>query len=299
MLEYVPSSFKVIRHVRPKLSCRACETIVQEHVSAADRARPARPQPDRPCAGGEILRPPALAPPGRHLWSRGRGARPLDAGRLGRAGYVPACAPGRGGRPPRPGRRRAARRRHHRARARPRPGQDQDRTALGPGARRAAPVSFADITPWDRFAMGSDVPPAAFYRYSADRRGIHAQALLDGCHGFLHADGYAGFNALYAPDTPSANPLLTEVACWSHTIRTQLRFGRWGCSWPRHGVPQWNDMLDLDVVVIIARQSRWESATIKVGKSLLARGVGRAEPDRRREQAEAWPDVPPGGRRAW
>ena len=54
-----------------------------------------------------------------------------------------------------------------------------------------------------------------------------------------------------------------------------------------------------DRVKIIARQSRWESATIKVGKSLLARGVGRAEPDRRREQAEAWPDVPPGGRRAW
>jgi transposase len=29
VLEYVPASFKVIRHVRPKLSCRICETIVQ------------------------------------------------------------------------------------------------------------------------------------------------------------------------------------------------------------------------------------------------------------------------------
>ena len=29
MLEYVRSSFKVICHVRPKLSCRACETIVR------------------------------------------------------------------------------------------------------------------------------------------------------------------------------------------------------------------------------------------------------------------------------
>lgn len=29
LLEYVPASFKVIRHIRPKLSCRACETIVQ------------------------------------------------------------------------------------------------------------------------------------------------------------------------------------------------------------------------------------------------------------------------------
>ena len=29
MLEYVPASFKVIRHVRPKLACQTCQTIVQ------------------------------------------------------------------------------------------------------------------------------------------------------------------------------------------------------------------------------------------------------------------------------
>src|ERR1700759_3480491 len=29
ILEYVPGSFRVTRHVRPKLSCRACETIAQ------------------------------------------------------------------------------------------------------------------------------------------------------------------------------------------------------------------------------------------------------------------------------
>lgn len=29
MLEYVPASFFVIRHVRPKLSCSHCERIVQ------------------------------------------------------------------------------------------------------------------------------------------------------------------------------------------------------------------------------------------------------------------------------
>ena len=29
MLEYVPGWFRVTRHVRPKLSCRACETIAQ------------------------------------------------------------------------------------------------------------------------------------------------------------------------------------------------------------------------------------------------------------------------------
>lgn len=29
ILDYVPGSFRVIRHIRPKLSCRACETIAQ------------------------------------------------------------------------------------------------------------------------------------------------------------------------------------------------------------------------------------------------------------------------------
>jgi transposase len=29
ILDYVPGSFRVIRHVRPKLSCRSCETITQ------------------------------------------------------------------------------------------------------------------------------------------------------------------------------------------------------------------------------------------------------------------------------
>src|ERR1700681_1829094 len=42
VLEYVPSSFKVIEHVRPKLSCRACETIVQAPLRSLpiERGRP-------------------------------------------------------------------------------------------------------------------------------------------------------------------------------------------------------------------------------------------------------------------
>ena len=44
VLEYVPSSFKVIRHIRPKLSCRACETIVQPPMPSLpiERGRPVK-----------------------------------------------------------------------------------------------------------------------------------------------------------------------------------------------------------------------------------------------------------------
>jgi hypothetical protein len=48
MLEYVPASFKVIRHVRPKLSCIACDVIVQA------------PAPSRPIERG-IAGPGLLA----------------------------------------------------------------------------------------------------------------------------------------------------------------------------------------------------------------------------------------------
>jgi hypothetical protein len=63
------------------------------------------------------------------------------------------------------------------------------------------------------------VPPAAFYRYSPDRKGIHAETLLGACRGFLHADGYAGFKKLYQPTTPQGDPSLVEIACWSHVRR--------------------------------------------------------------------------------
>ena len=39
MLEYVPASFQVIRHVRPKLSCAACKRIVQAAAPTRPIAR--------------------------------------------------------------------------------------------------------------------------------------------------------------------------------------------------------------------------------------------------------------------
>ncbi len=71
----------------------------------------------------------------------------------------------------------------------------------------------------DERPFGSDIPPAAYYRYSPDRKGIHAQALLARCRGFLHADGYTGFDSLYRSTASDGVPPLIEVACWSHVRR--------------------------------------------------------------------------------
>lgn len=71
-----------------------------------------------------------------------------------------------------------------------------------------------DEGPW-----GSRNPPAVYYRYSPDRKGEHAQALLAPVTGFLHADAYAGFDKLYEPDPKTGRPRLLPVACWAHARR--------------------------------------------------------------------------------
>src|SRR3954468_11175648 len=144
LLEYIPASFKVIQHIRPKLSCRACETIVQAPM-------PSLPI-ERGLPGPGLLAHIAISKFCDHLplhrqsaiYARegGRRARSRADGRLDGQGGVPAHPARRGDRPPHPRRRGAARRRHHRAGALAGAGQDGDRAAVGGGPRRAA-VGFA------------------------------------------------------------------------------------------------------------------------------------------------------------
>jgi hypothetical protein len=72
---------------------------------AANRARAPGPEPPRPRAGRQVLRPYPAAPAERHLWpGRGR-ARAIDPGRLGRPSGIPGRASGGGDRSTRPDRR--------------------------------------------------------------------------------------------------------------------------------------------------------------------------------------------------
>jgi transposase len=64
----------------------------------------------------------------------------------------------------------------------------------------------------DGRAHGSNAPPAAYYRYAPDRKGKRPQDHLKDYSGFLHADGYAGYEALYGDR-------IREVACMAHVRR--------------------------------------------------------------------------------
>ena len=65
-----------------------------------------------------------------------------------------------------------------------------------------------DERPW-----GSDTPPASWYQFSPDRKGQHPKHHLARYQGWMHADGYAGFEDIYRSGD------IREVACMAHVRR--------------------------------------------------------------------------------
>ena len=83
---------------------------------------------------------------------------------------------------------------------------------LSPGAGKTKTARLwayvRDERPW-----ASEAPPAAFYRFSRDRKGEQPTEHLKDYIGWMHADGYAGFNELYHSGR------VREVACMAHVRR--------------------------------------------------------------------------------
>lgn len=206
VLEFVPAHFKVIVHVRPKVSCRACEAVAQEPAPSVplDRALP----------GPGLLAHVLVAkfcdhlPLYRQSEIYARSGLELHRGLLaewmGRTAFhLEPLAEAIG--------------RHVRAGASLH-ADDTPVPVLDPGRGKTKTgrlwTLVRDERPW-----GGPAPPAAFYLYSPDRKSEHAAALLSGCGSFLHADAYTGFEKLYAPDPNTGQARLTEVACWAHARR--------------------------------------------------------------------------------
>jgi transposase len=206
VLEYVPASFKVMQHVRPKLSCRACETIMQAPLPSLPIER------GRPGAGllaHVIVAKYADALP-LHRQSVIYAREGVDIDRSTMADWVGSMAALVAPLAEAIGR-------HVRAGA-VLHADDTTVPVLEPGRGRTRTGRLWAVVRDERPFAGT-APAAALYRYSPDRRGEHAEALLGSCRGFLHADGYAGFNTLFACDPVSGTPRLTEVSCWAHARR--------------------------------------------------------------------------------
>jgi transposase len=200
VLEYVPGSFKVIRHVRPKFSCRRCEAITQASL------------PSQPIERGR---------PGAGLLAHVLVSKYADHLPLYRQSEIYA-----------------------------RQGIELERSTLADWVGRSTSLLEPLVEALSKDVMASDVlhgddtpvpvldpgrgktktgrlwtyvrderphsgihPPAAVYFYSPDRKGEHPAAHLKSFKGVLHADGYAGFAAIFERGA------ITEAACWAHVRR--------------------------------------------------------------------------------
>ena len=201
MLEYVPASFFVVRHVRPKLSCTKCDQIVQA-------AAPTRPI-ERGVAGPGLLAHVLVSKYADHLplyrQSEIYARHGVELERSTLADWV-------GGssqllEPLIEVLRRyvvAASKLH---------ADDTPVPVLAPGNGKTKTGRLWTYVRDDRPA-GDTAAPAVWFAYSPDRKGEHPEQHLRTFRGALQADAYAGFNQLYQEDGR-----IQEVACWAHVRR--------------------------------------------------------------------------------
>ncbi len=200
MLEYVPSRFKVIRHVRAKLACKHCETIIQADA-------PSRPIP-RGLPGPGLLAHVLTSkycdhlPLYRQAEIYAREGVDLDRSTLadwvGQAAalmdpLVEALA-------------------RHVLGGEKLHADDTPVPVLNPGAGKTKLGRLWTYVRDDRPAGSADAS-AVLFRYSGNRRGEHPQDHLKDFRGILQADGYAGFAQLYDKGA------IREAACWAHVRR--------------------------------------------------------------------------------
>jgi len=204
VLEYVPGRFRVIRHVRPKLSCGRCSTIVQS------------PAASRPIAKG-LAGPGLLA---HVLTSKYCDHLPLnrqsqiyaregvDLSRSTLADWVGECSAllqplvdALAG---------------HVLSAKKVHADDTPVPVLVPGRTTTKQGRLWAYVRDDRPAA-NETPPAAWFTYTPDRKGKHPSEHLRDFKGILQADGYAGFDRLFNPADP--NHPIKEAACWAHARR--------------------------------------------------------------------------------
>jgi len=199
-LEYVPESFKVIRHVRPKFACTACERVVEA------------PAPSRPIERG--LAGPALL--AHVLVSKFCDHQPLyrqseiyarhgvEIERSTLAGWVGGSSalldP------------LVDALREHVLAGRKIHADDTPMPVLAPGTGKTKTGRLWTYVRDERPA-GEKIAPAVWFAYSEDRKGEHPRAHLKNFKGALQADAYAGFHHLYEGGA------IYEVACWAHCRR--------------------------------------------------------------------------------
>jgi transposase len=199
-LEYIPDSFKVIRHVRPKFACGGCDRVVEAPA-------PSRPI-ERGLAGPGLLAHVLVSKFADHLplyrQSEIYARQGVEIERSTLAGWVGAASellsPLVG-----------AIQKHVLAGDKLH-ADDTPIPVLAPGSGKTKTGRLWTYVRDDRPA-GDDSAAAVWFAYSEDRKGEHPRQHLKNFKGGLQADAYAGFHHLYGDGA------IYEVACWAHARR--------------------------------------------------------------------------------
>ena len=198
-LEYVPESFKVIRHMRPKFTCTGCDRVVEAPA-------PSRPI-ERGLAAPSLLAHVTVSKYADHLplfrQSEIYARQGVEISRSTMAGWVGAASDLLGPLVDAIGKHVFAGRKLH--------ADDTPMPVLAPGNGKTKTGRLWTYVRDDRPA-GEQAAPAVWFAYSEDRRGEHPRQHLKNFTGALQADAYAGFHHLYGNH-------IYEAACWAHARR--------------------------------------------------------------------------------
>jgi transposase len=208
-LERVPAHWKVVQHVREKMTCRQCEQITQP------------PAPSHPIARGragpQLIADILFSKYGAHLPLNrqsdifaGEGVD-LDVSTM--ADWVGAAA------------------------ATLMPLRDEleqhvhaaerlhvDDTTVPVLAKNQCRTGRLWTHVRDDRPFGGSAAPAAVFYYSPTREGEHAERQLAKYTGIVQADAYSGFNGLFVEDR-QPGPIV-EAACWAHSRRKFFELAR-------------------------------------------------------------------------
>jgi len=202
VLERLPARYKLVRHVRPKMSCTRCEKLIQA---------PAAPRPiERGMAGASVLAHVLVSKYCDHqpLYRQSQiyAREGVELSRSTLAEWV-----GQSSALLQPlvdaiGRYVLSAEKLH--------ADDTPVPVLCPG-KGATKTGRLWVYVRDDRPCGNAAAPAVWFRYTPDRKAAHPQQHLRAFTGVLQADAYAGFNALYERvESP-----LVEAACWAHARR--------------------------------------------------------------------------------
>ncbi|MCP5073483.1 MAG: IS66 family transposase, partial [Rhodobacteraceae bacterium] len=197
-LEYIPGRFIVNRIVRPRMACTCCEKIIQSPLPSRPIER-GRPGPGL-LAHVLVNKYADHCPLYRQSQIFGREGIDLDrstlAGWVGKSAMLLEPLADAIGRYVRNGQAIFA-----------------DDTPIKMQAKRKCATARVWTYVRDERPWASTDPPAAWYKFSTDREGKHPSDHLCQFKGWMHADGYAGFNKLYCSGA------VHEVACMAHVRR--------------------------------------------------------------------------------